>query len=89
MWLDKMIQPQGNPWLLRWDLGKTDFMEQNLPPAFLYYNPWPEEKRVTVVTANKQNQVYDLMRKKSLPTHAGAAKLTLLPFEAKVIEIRS
>ena len=88
MWLDKMILPQGDPWLLRWDLGKTDFMEPDLPPAFLYYNPWPEEKRVTVVMANKENQLHDLMRKKSLQTHAGAAELTLRPFEAKVVEIR-
>ena len=57
MWLDKMIQPQGDPWLLRWDLGKTDFMEPDLPPAFLYYNPWPEEKRVTVVMANKEEPI--------------------------------
>jgi hypothetical protein len=83
MWLDKMIQPQGDPWLLRWDLGKTDFMEPDLPPAFLYYNPWPEEKRVTVAMANKENRLYDLMRKKPL-----AAELMLRPFEAKVIEIR-
>ena len=88
MWLDKMMQPQGDPWLLRWDLGKTDFMEPDLPPAFLYYNPWTEEKRVTVVMANKENRLYDLMRKKSLQAHAGAAELTLRPFEAKVVEIR-
>jgi hypothetical protein len=88
MWLDKMIQLQGDPWLLRWDLGKTDFMEPDLPPAFLYYNPWPEEKRVTVSMANKEYRLHDLMRKKSLQTHAGAAELTLRPFEARVVEIR-
>ena len=53
MWLDKMIQAQGDPWLLRWDLGKTNFMDPKLPPAFLYYNPWPEEKRVTVEIATE------------------------------------
>jgi hypothetical protein len=88
MWLDKMIQEQGDPWLLRWDLGKTDFMEPDLPPAFLYYNPWPKEKRITVVMANKDNRLHDLMLKKSLQTHAGAAELTLRPFEARVVEIR-
>jgi hypothetical protein len=88
MWLDKMIQPQGDPWLLRWDLGKTDFMEPDLPPAFLYYNPWPEEMRVTVVMADKENRLHDLMLKKSQQTQAGAAELTLRPFEAKVVEIR-
>ena len=89
MWLDKMIQAQGDPWLLRWDLGKTDFMEPDLPPAFLYYNPWPDEKRVTLVTAHKEDQVRDLMLKKTLQTHGGTAELTLRPFEAKVIEIRT
>jgi hypothetical protein len=64
-------------------------MEPTLPPAFLYYNPWPEEKRVTVVTPNKQNQVYDLMRNKLLQTHAGTLELTLRPLEAQVIEIRT
>jgi len=89
MWLDKMIQPQGNPWLLRWDLGKTDFMEPDLPPAFLYYNPWPEEKRVTVVTLNKENRVYDLMRNELLRSHAGTVELRLGPLDAHVIEIRT
>ena len=89
MWLDKMIEAQGDPWLLRWDLGKTDFMEPDLPPAYLYYNPWPEEKRVTVVTKNKQSQVYDLTRKKPLPAHAGTVKLRLRSCEAQVIEVRT
>ena len=88
MWLDKIIQPQGDPWLLRWDLGKTDFMEPELPPAFLYYNPWPEEKRITVAMANNEDRLHDLVRKKSLQTHAGPAELSLRPFEAKVVEIR-
>lgn len=89
MWLDKMIQPQGDPWLLRWDLGKTDFMEPDLPPAFLYYNPWPEQKRVTVAMTNKEDRLYDLMSKQSLQPHSGAAELVLRPLESKVIEIRS
>jgi hypothetical protein len=88
MWLDKMIQPQTDPWLLRWDLGKTDFMEPDLPPAYLYYNPWPEEKRVTLATANYGHRPYDLRRKKFLHTHAGATELTLRPLEALAIELR-
>lgn len=89
MWLDKMIQPQDDPWLLRWDLGKTDFMEPDLPPAFLYYNPWPEEKHVTLAIANKEAKVYDLLRKAQLQSHAGKLELTLRPLESLVIEIRN
>ncbi len=88
MWLDKMIQPQGDPWLLRWDLGKTDFMEPDLPAAFLYYNPWPEEKRVTVATPSEENHVYDLLLKKRLQPGAGGVELRLGPFEAQVVELR-
>jgi len=73
---------------LRWDLGKTDFMEPNLPPAFLYYNPWPEEKRVKVATVSKESVIYDLMRKEQLQAHGGTLEIKLGPFETRVIEIR-
>jgi len=53
------VEPQGDPWLLRWDLAKTNFLDRDLPPAFLYYNPWPEEKSVTVEAAGK-GRVHDL-----------------------------
>jgi hypothetical protein len=88
MWLDKMIQAQGDPWLLRWDLAKTNFMDPQLPPAYLYYNPWPEEKRITVETDLEQGRVHDLTHRKLVETHGGKVELRLLPFEARVIEIR-
>jgi len=89
MWLDKMIEPQGDPWLLRWDLSTTNFLDRDLPPAFLYYNPWPEEKRVTVAVAKGQSHVQDLSRKQRLNPIHGKVELTLRPFEARVIELRS
>jgi len=89
MWLDKMIESQGDPWLLRWDLSKTNFLDRDLPPAFLYYNPWPEEKHVTVAVAKGQNHVQDLSRKQRLNPVHGKVELTLRPFEARVIELRS
>ena len=88
MWLDKMIQPLGNPWLLRWDLGKTNFMEPGLPPAFLYYNPWPEEKRIAIQEVKAPSTVYDLMSEKPVQALVGKVELRLRPFEARVIEIR-
>ena len=88
MWLDKMIQPLGNPWLLRWDLGKTNFMEPGLPPAFLYYNPWPEEKRIAIQEVKAPSTVYDLMSEKPVQALVGKVELSLRPFEARVIEIR-
>jgi len=88
MWLDKMIEPQGDPWLLRWDLSKTNFLDRDLPPAFLYYNPWPEERRVTVAVKKGQSHVQDLSRKRRLNPIHGKVELPLRPFEARVIELR-
>jgi hypothetical protein len=88
MWLDKMVQPQGDPWLLRWDLTATNFLDRDLPPAFLYYNPWPEEKRITIETAKGQSQVHDLTRNRRLQPHDGKVEMMLRPFEASVVEIQ-
>jgi hypothetical protein len=84
-----MIQPQGDPWLLRWDLAKTNLLDRDLPPAFLYYNPWPEEKRITVETAAGTRRVHDLTRNRTLELDKGSTELRLGAHEARVIEIRS
>jgi hypothetical protein len=83
-----MIEPQGDPWLLRWDLSKTNLLDRDLPPAFLYYNPWPEEKRITVETAAGKGRVRDLARKLWLNAHGGKVELTLGPLETRVIELQ-
>jgi hypothetical protein len=88
MWLDKMVQPQGDPWLLRWDLARTNFLDHDLPPAFLYYNPWPVEKRISLETAAGKGRVSDLTRKQMLEPHDGKLELTLGAQEARVIEMR-
>ena len=88
MWLDKMIQPQGDPWLLRWDLAKTNFLDRDLPPAFLYYNPWPQEKRITIDAAASKGRVRDLARNRMLELREGKVELTLGPREARVIEMQ-
>jgi hypothetical protein len=62
MWLDKMISPQGDPWLLRWNLTATNFLDRDLCPAFLHYIPglkrnlsqssqWPAKGRSRVLPA--------------------------------------
>ena len=87
MWLDRMIQPQDDPWLLRWDLNKTNFLDRDLGSAYLYYNPLPGERHVMVQIA--QGRVHDLSRNRYLKAHAGKVELALGQWEALVIEIQS
>ncbi len=84
MWLDKMIQPQADPSLLRWDLTVTNFLERGLPQTYLYYNPGPGTKSVSIETANRMR---DLAENLTLSAHNGRVELTLRPEEARVIEI--
>lgn len=83
MWLDKMIQPQGDPWLLRWDLTRTNFLDRAIPPTFLYYNPYSTAKKIAVSAAD---QVRDLVLGRILPARQGRVELMLNPEEARVIE---
>lgn len=84
MWIDKMMQPQGDPWVLRWDLTKTNFLDRDLPSTFLYYNPGPHEKRVTIESAGR---VHDLSHNRFLSPHGGRVESVLGAGEAYVIEI--
>jgi hypothetical protein len=83
MWLDQMIEAQGDPWLLRWNLTRTNFLEPDLKPAFLYYNPWPQEKRIRVETTGR---VRDLKSNQVLRAQSGKVELVLHPEESRVIE---
>jgi hypothetical protein len=69
--------------MLRRDAGEDRMMDTDSR------SKRPEEKCVTVVRANKQNHVYDLMRNKMLQTHTGTLELKLRPLEAQVSEIRT
>jgi hypothetical protein len=88
LWLDKMIEPQGDPWLLRWDLTKTNFLDRDLPPAFLYYNPGPGVKHILIRAAENESRIYDLSHKRPLQSNGGSVELNLAAREARVIEIR-
>ncbi|MGA9060730.1 MAG: hypothetical protein WB341_03590, partial [Terracidiphilus sp.] len=85
MWLDKMVKPLGHPWLLQWDLTRTNFLDRGVPPTFLYYNPFSTAKSITVEAAG---QVRDLAHDRILPAHQGRVELKLGPEEARVIEIQ-
>lgn len=83
MWLDRMVEPQDDPWLLRWDLTKTNFLEPELAPTFLYYNPGPQGRSIRIEAVG---QVRDLKSNQVLRAHGSKVELILHPREARVIE---
>lgn len=84
MWLDKLMQPQNDPRLLRWDLTRTNFLDRDLPPAFLYYNPSSSEKRIAIESAGP---VRDLSRNRLLRPAGNSVDLLLGAQQAVVVEL--
>lgn len=83
MWLDKLIEPQDDPWFLRWDLTRTDFLDRNPAPAYLYYNPEARQKHIRIMAAGK---VRDLSHDRFLHPRRGKIEIKLGPQEAIVLE---
>jgi hypothetical protein len=84
MWLDQMVRPQGDPWLLRWDLNRTNFLDRDLPQAYLYYNPGPGPKQITL--ADVRGSAHDLTHGRIFKARDGKVKLAIGPQESLVIE---
>jgi hypothetical protein len=84
MWLDKLVQSQDDPWLLRWNLTETDFLDTGLAPAYLYYNPSVNEKHIEIETAGR---VKDVSRNRVLQAQRGKVDLLLRGQEAVVVEL--
>jgi hypothetical protein len=84
MWLDKLVQPQDDPWLLRWNLTTSDFLDSALPPAYLYYNPSSRERYIAIETANP---VHDLSRDRLMRPKGGKVDLRLRGQETIVVEL--
>jgi hypothetical protein len=59
LWLGELIKPTEDDYILQLDIAKTDFLTNATHRSFLYYNPWPEERRVGVDLGNSKVDVYD------------------------------
>ncbi len=46
LWWGATVRCTDVPCVLRFDVGKTDFLRSVAEPVWLYYNPWPEPKIV-------------------------------------------
>jgi hypothetical protein len=48
LWWGALIRPTSDAHILRLDLTRSDFLDRRAPPTFLLYNPYPEQRRVTI-----------------------------------------
>lgn len=88
LWWGELVQPAGDDFLLRLDLSRSDFLAAHPPPAWLYYNPYPTKKRVTLALGQERVDVWDLAAQQLLGRgHAGNFELTIGGGESRVIAL--
>jgi hypothetical protein len=57
LWWAALVEPSGQPFILKLNLSKTDFLNPGKPAFYLFYNPMAEPKEVTL---NENTTLYDV-----------------------------
>jgi hypothetical protein len=86
LWWGSIISQTNEPFILRFDLTKTDFCESNAYPSFLYYNPWNEERVLDLDVGTNSTDVYELVLHQQLYSGVrGRVKITVSADSARVV----
>ncbi len=88
LWWGALVKQTDVPSILQLDLVRSDFLERNSHPAYLYFNPFPQEHFVTIVLPEGHYDLYDLGAHRFVQAQvSGKAKIKLLAEDARVIAV--
>ena len=88
LWWSAIISQTNEPFIPRFDLTKTDFLENNAYPSFLYYNPWDEERVLDLDVGPNSSDIYELTLHQQLFSNVnGTVKINIPADSARVIVI--
>jgi hypothetical protein len=81
-----IIRPTGTPGLLQLNLLATDFYHDKAYPSYLYYNPYKEEKTVTISLPKKRNtDLYNTVTGKFIARNLNSSGKIKIPSREAVI----
>jgi hypothetical protein len=84
--LGGMVRETNVPGLLQLDLLKTDYFHGSALPTYLYYNPYPEEKTVSIDVGPESKDLYDAAAEEViLKNVSGATNFTVPKDTARVL----
>ena len=88
LWWDAVVESTCEDFILRLDTTKTDFLNKAAYPTYLYYNPWHDERCVTLDVGNDSSDLYELTSHKRINRAVrGEINLRLQPKDAIVVSV--
>jgi hypothetical protein len=86
LWLGELIRPTADPFLLKLDVSKSDFLDEKSYPTFLYYNPQALAKSISLDVGHAPADLYDLQTQR-IVSHSivGKTEIRVPPGEARVL----
>lgn len=83
-----IIQKTNVEGILQLDCNATDFYEENTYPTYLYYNPHPEAKQVSITLTHESVDLYDVITQQFLTKDgSNEALFTMPPASAQLIVV--
>jgi hypothetical protein len=83
-----VVESTCEDFILRLDTTKTDFLNKAAYPTYLYYNPWHDERCVTLDVGNDSSDLYELTSHKRINRAVrGEINLRLQPKDAIVVSV--
>jgi hypothetical protein len=63
LWLDSIVQKTEDDFILQLNVTKTNFLTSETSPTYLYYNPYSENRTITLNAGEESVDIYDLESK--------------------------
>jgi hypothetical protein len=77
-YLGSIVEATDVQGILKLDLNKTDFFGENTFPAFIFYNPYPDVREITLSLGAQSYDIYDVITETVIRTNVtGNTPLTI------------
>lgn len=92
LWWGKIVRPTDDKYILQLDASSSDFLPGKTFPTYVYYNPWRENRSVSIaapsILQNKGFDIYDLSQHRMMQKGAREnLKIELEPLSAKALVV--
>lgn len=79
LWWGELVKPTEDKYILQMNLSRTDFLCAKSFPSYLYYNPWADEKQVSLKLGSSASDIYDLSRHRFIGKRKSGSMLLTIP----------